>query len=130
MTRVEFDQWLDGHCGCFPGLKAWVQGMPGKNQATLLGEWWGLLQIYPLDAAKTASRQLWQTGGCPYGDHPVAIQRLISAARRSDPVEFGDMGPSILDATQAQRDEGREVIAAARAAMCGAVTLPGKDGEA
>lgn len=120
MTREEFDDWLLAHCGCFPGLKSWVTGMPGNTQVTLLGEWWGLLQIYPLQAAKDASHQLWKSGGCPYGDHPVAIQRLIGIARRGGPVEFGDMGPSFLEITPAQRDEGREVIAAARAAIGGA----------
>ncbi len=118
MTREEFDDWLSAHCGCFPGLNSWVRQMPGSTQATLLGEWWGLLQIYPLEAAKDASRQLWKSGGCPYGDHPVAIQRLIGIARRAKPVEFDDIGVSLRDATRAQRDEAREVIAAARAAIC------------
>ncbi len=118
MTREEFVDWLTTHCSCFPGLNAWLLSMIPNDKANLLGEWWGVLQIYPLPAAQEASRKLWEEGGCPYGDHPMAIRRLISAARRSDPVEFNDMGLNLRDATRAQRDEGREVIAAARAAIC------------
>ena len=113
MTHPEFNQWVRKLGTFFPGFVAWLDTMRGRQKSDRMGEWWAIVRRAELKDAISATRQLWKDGGCPYGEIPPAVLRII---RDNRPVSYdfpkNDDDPKRWqDMTEEDRATARGVIA-------------------
>jgi len=131
MTKSEFSDWFDYHCGCFPGLRTWRGKMSAAEQKGVVDAWYRLLRPCELGDAKAATDYLFRSAdGAPrvYERHPSAVREVAQAKYEQriyakPEVQFVD-GEQVYRCIQCQ-DDGRVIcwsqksMAAAREGMLG-----------
>ena len=110
MTHPEFSGWLNKLGSFFPSFTAWLMQMPPNQKNELLKEWWELLRREQYPRVQAASRQLWEDGGCPFGEIPPAILRIIRESRRESHEFADDSGPRWEDATDEEKAGARALV--------------------
>jgi len=85
MTRDDFDNWLEVHTACFPGVDDWLRKMGESKRVGVLTEWFHLLWETPAEDAIRASRAMHADDNLEpkgHGKHPVAILRIARSYSR------------------------------------------------
>ena len=85
MTRDEFDDWLEYHCGAFRSISKWLGSLGTEEAEKTLGHWFRVLRNIGLDEAKQATERLFagQEAEPKSRDKIPAAIRAISKKLRS-----------------------------------------------
>lgn len=76
MTDAEFGRWFDFHCGLYPSLRTWMEGL--ENRDAVRAAWMLVLSPLDLNTARDASFRVYREKEQPegFGLHAGAVARV------------------------------------------------------